>query len=126
MYCIPGFSRSSYFRGFRGWSSVRVIRNYSSLVKAESRIRENKNPRIAKIAQTRKLGDREKNGITVYYFQHSFKHKLFMSNLMKLALDMTICLSVNLTLNVAYKLVYSVCHFDIQCSMQVSLFCLSF
>ena len=30
---------------------------------AESVIRENKNPRIAKIAQTRKLGDREKKRI---------------------------------------------------------------
>ena len=39
------------------------IRKYSSLVKAESKIRENKNQRIAKIAQTRKLGDREKPGM---------------------------------------------------------------
>ena len=45
---------------FRGWTSVRKNRKYSSLVKDESKIRENKNLRIAKIAQTRELGDREK------------------------------------------------------------------
>jgi len=38
---------------FRGWTSVsenndREVRKYSSLVKAESKIRENKNPLIAK------------------------------------------------------------------------------
>ena len=60
------FSRSPYFRGFRGWPSVRE-NNMTTVLKALSyNIRENKNPRIVKIVQTRKLGGREKKWVGLY------------------------------------------------------------
>ena len=54
-----------YTRFFFAVTLFSQIRKYSSLVKAESKICENKNPRIAKIAQTRNLCDRKKNRYTV-------------------------------------------------------------
>ena len=51
------------------WDSFRAVvdgflgNRKDDRYEAESVIRENKNPRIAKIAQTRKLGDREKKRI---------------------------------------------------------------
>ena len=71
------FSRSPYFR---------EIRKYNSLVEAESKICENKNLRIAKIAQTLKLGDRKnkKNEYTVC--DTSTLKKFKVQNWSKLAL----------------------------------------
>ena len=40
-------------------------------LKTQYQICENKNPRIAKIAQTRKLGDREKKLVYSIYFKNS-------------------------------------------------------
>ena len=67
-YCVPVFFRGHFIFVVEPLSAKkydREIHKYSSLVKAESKIREKKT-RIAKIAQTRKLGDREKNGYTVF------------------------------------------------------------
>ena len=71
IYCIPVFFRSPYFRGFRGWTSVRqnnmTVKSANTVVQLRLNLKsaKNKNPRIAKISQTRKLGDREKNGYAV-------------------------------------------------------------
>ena len=60
-YCIPG----GFFRGFRGWTSLRENNMTAKSVNTVVKLRLNLKSAKIKIHELRKLGDCEKNWYTV-------------------------------------------------------------